>query len=208
MGKSNDWKQQHLPYLTFLLTPKWTIITMSIISLICLPLGIYFFIDNSRLSEFIVDYSNCVNSESWQNSSSNPDIQWKYFNSTKNCTIRFPITEKLQNVHLYIRLSNFYQNHRLYVTSLNAPQLQGTVMQASDLDSASSKTSCSWLTYANCETASKFTWSEGNGMTFAENNPDCMPQVGDRDAVIKNAASDAQYYPCGLVANSFFTGIF
>lgn len=192
--------------MTFVFTPKWTIITMTIISLICLPLGIYFFIDNSKISEFSFDYTQCLNAKTFVASPSNQDVQWVYSNTTNNCTIRFPITKTLQKVRFYIRLSNFYQNHRLYINSLNAAQLSGSVMEISQLQSDSSKTSCSWLTYANCSKASKTFWSEGNGMSYAANNPDCMPPNEERDDVIKNAEENAQYYPCGLVANSFFSG--
>lgn len=205
MGESK-WKQQELPYLTFVFTPKWTIITMTIISLLCLPLGIYFFIDNSKLSEFSFDYTQCLNAPNFETSSIDSNVQWIYSNTTNNCTIRFPITKTLQKVRFYIRLTNFYQNHRLYINSLNAGQLQGKVLQVSELRSDASKTSCSWLTFANCSKASGTFWSEGNGLSYQANNPDCMPPDAERDDLIKNAAEDAQYYPCGLVANSFFSG--
>jgi hypothetical protein len=180
---------------------------MTIISLVCLPLGIYFFINNSKLTEFKVDYTQCVNAPTFQASPLDSSVQWVYSNTTKNCTIRFPITNKLTKVRFYIRISNFYQNHRLYLTSLNAAQLQGQVVQVSELNSDSGKTSCAWTSFANCNRSSKLSWKTGNGLTFAENNPDCMPPEAERDAVIRNAADDAQYYPCGLVANSFFSGM-
>jgi hypothetical protein len=180
---------------------------MVAISLLCLPLGIYFFVDNSRLTEFSFDYSQCINADTWTTSPLDSSVKWIYSNASRNCTIRFPINSKLSKVRFYIKLTNFFQNHRLYIASLNAPQLQGRIIQTSDLDSASAKTSCSWLAYANCDQAAKFKWDEGNGLTYAQNNPDCFPDAANRDEVIKNAALDAQYYPCGLVENSFFSGI-
>lgn len=46
----------------------------------------------------------------------------------------------------------------------------------------------------------------GNGMSMSNSNPDCMVSTVNRSAVINNASLKAQYYPCGLIANSFFSG--
>jgi hypothetical protein len=53
---------------------------------------------------------------------------------TTKCTIKFNLPVKLKKpVFVYYRLTNFYQNHRRYVKSLDAKQLSGTPRQASDL---------------------------------------------------------------------------
>jgi hypothetical protein len=44
-------------------------------------------------------------------------------------------------------------------------------------------------------------------MSYAANNPDCMPPAANRSSIIQNANVQAQYYPCGLAANSMFSGI-
>ena len=217
---SQDWKQNNLPSLTFVLTPKWTILCLTAICILFLPLGISFYVNNSGVCSFVLtrfqineigmDYTNCAqNAPLAYTPSPTVNVDWKYSPATRNCTLKFNITNPLEStVYMYIRLSNFYQNHRLYLTSLNAPQLKGSVIStASGLESASTETSCAWLTYANCDTASKFTWTSGNGMSFASSNPDCLPPIASRASVIQNANTQAQYYPCGLVANSMFSGI-
>ena len=94
-----------------------------------------------------------------------------------------------------------YQNSRLYAKSLDSDQLRGKIYEkASDIPT--SITSCGFLQYANCDAAAGVTWS-GNSLSYAANNPDCLSN--NKSAVIVNANRDAQYYPCGLIANSYFT---
>lgn len=56
----------------------------------------------------------------------------KYGNETGNatvCTIQFPIPNNIgPPVLFYYRLTNFYQNHRRYVKSLDTDQLKGTAV--------------------------------------------------------------------------------
>lgn len=53
---------------------------------------------------------------------------------TAVCTLQFPIPNDLKPpVLLYYRLTNFYQNHRRYVKSLDTAQLKGTAVPASTI---------------------------------------------------------------------------
>ncbi|TRM59432.1 CDC50/LEM3 family [Schizophyllum amplum] len=53
----------------------------------------------------------------------------------KQCIIEFNVPASIgPSVMLYYKLSNFYQNHRRYVNSLNSDQLLGKRQSASDLD--------------------------------------------------------------------------
>ncbi|KAF8252330.1 Lem3/Cdc50 [Wilcoxina mikolae CBS 423.85] len=59
----------------------------------------------------------------------NPD-----FNETAVCTIKFDLPNDLNPpVLFYYRLTNFYQNHRRYVQSLDQKQLKGTARTLSQL---------------------------------------------------------------------------
>lgn len=50
------------------------------------------------------------------------------------CVIEFQVPADMQpSVLFYYKLSNFYQNHRRYVKSLNSDQLKGKSVKASDL---------------------------------------------------------------------------
>lgn len=57
---------------------------------------------------------------------------------TQICFIRFSIPDNLNPpVLLYYRLTNFYQNHRRYVKSLDMEQLKGTAVSAKNIDGGS-----------------------------------------------------------------------
>ena len=58
------------------------------------------------------------------------------------------------------------------------------------------------MLHANCDTASKF--KSENGISYDKDNEDCR---GTRGPLITAANVDAQYYPCGLIANSMFSDI-
>jgi LEM3 (ligand-effect modulator 3) family / CDC50 family len=152
-----------------------------------------------------MEYTNCKTAPStYTEHVSGSIVRWKYNQSSSLCTLEFNVTTQLETqVFMYIRITNFYQNSRLYLKSKDSDQLSGKVYtQASAI--STSLTSCGYLTYANCTTASGYTWI-GNGMTHAQNNPDCL--VTNKSAVITSADEQAQYYPCGLIANSYFSGI-
>ena len=81
--------------------------------------------------------------------------------------MRFQLPKIVGPVFQYYRLSNFYQNHRLYVKSIVPGQLQGEALSFSQLS-------------------------------------DCSPLVGPEPQVIGSDDQPLVYYPCGLIANSFF----
>ena len=57
---------------------------------------------------------------------------------TQYCTLQFPIPNNIgPPVLFYYRLTNFYQNHRRYVKSLDTDQLKGKAVPASTIDGGS-----------------------------------------------------------------------
>lgn len=86
---------------------------------------------------------------------------------TTICTLKFVIPADLKApVLFYYRLTNFYQNHRRYVKSLDTDQLKGEAVSLATIKSSS----CDPLRYDN--------------------------------------STQKPYYPCGLIANSFFNDTF
>eukprot|EP00842_Homolaphlyctis_polyrhiza_P002599 jgi/Hompol1/333/HPOL_005281-RA len=169
------------------------------------------FILNIQLNEVMFDYTQCSKSATASLAPPPTTLSgvssitaWKFDNSSNTCTIRFTVPTTLsKTVLMYIRITNMYQNHRLYYKSLDPDQLAGKVYASANDFPTSLETKCDYLQYANCGVASGKTWTIGNQMSYADNNPDCL--ASPRATVIANADVNAQYYPCGLVANSMFS---
>ncbi|KAG6995686.1 extracellular metalloprotease [Physcia stellaris] len=99
---------------------------------------------NKVSSSFKSSNANCSNIK-------NQKVKWKTRNETdheykggraKNptpiCTLQFPIPNNIgPPVLLYYRLTNFYQNHRRYVKSLDTDQLKGEAVSVSTIKSGS-----------------------------------------------------------------------
>lgn len=60
--------------------------------------------------------------------------------SGKACQVDFNVPAELEaSVFLYYKLTNYYQNHRRYVKSLDTDQLLGKFRSVSDLNSGTCK---------------------------------------------------------------------
>lgn len=99
-----------------------------------------------QVQEIVIDYTNCPTealdttsdiptsyvSTTWKAQSSEQNYWWKSWNSTSQnwvCHLSFDIPESMgPPVFMYYRLTNFYQNHRRYVQSLDLEQLKGTAV--------------------------------------------------------------------------------
>lgn len=210
-AEQNKWLPENLHPFYFLLNYRSISITSFLFSAILIPLGVIAYINNSSLQEIQLEYTNCRLAPSELSqiangaSSSSAIKRWSYKPQTKNCTLEFNVPGTMEKmVYMYIRITNFYQNSRLYVKSKDAGQLLGQVYQSAS-DISNSLTTCSWLQYANCDTAKNFQWI-GNDLSHADNNPDCI--VTPRSPLIQKADKNAQYFPCGLIANSMFSGMY
>jgi len=74
--------------------------------------------------------------------------QWSFLSDSGNsdpskhmqCRLKFELPADFKHpVFVYYKLTNYYQNHRRYVQSLNADQLKGKAISASVLSSSSCK---------------------------------------------------------------------
>lgn len=166
-------KQQRLKAWQPILTPKTVLPTFFIIGILFIPLGIVFYLTSESVQELMFDYTDCKDlSESSSSftavSNRAPLVAVKYDTASNLCTVRFEVKSQfVAPVFLYYRLTNFFQNHRRYVRSLNTDQLLGEAVDAKSIQD-----SCSPL------------------------------------GVASNLPSSPIYYPCGLIANSFFNDTF
>ncbi|KAH0830439.1 ligand-effect modulator 3 family [Lanmaoa asiatica] len=161
-------KQQRLKAWQPILTPKTVLPTLFIIGIIFAPIGGLLVWGSSLVSEMTFDYTGCwdlQNSTSMDNLTFFPvpsysyDLRssesgksvtpptYAYFydatappNQTHSCVIQFDIVADLQApVFQYYKLTNFYQNNRRYVQSLDTSQLQGQYVDSSTLGSSNCK---------------------------------------------------------------------
>ncbi|KAJ5164709.1 Protein of unknown function DUF284 transmembrane eukaryotic [Penicillium coprophilum] len=150
-----------------------------IVGVIFAPIGGVLLWASSQVQEISIDYSNCARqaptdkyvsvphySATFKSSKSISAPAWrKSVNDSGaiTCTLLFEIPNELPApVFMYYRLTNFYQNHRRYVQSLDLDQLKGDAV------------------------------------------PYHKIKGGTCDPLAVNTTAEKVYYPCGLIANSFF----
>jgi len=114
----------------------------------------------SKVSEIVIDYTECANpsvgstnfttipTSKFHSSFYKPSAQakqpptWKYAVNASDvpenqttCFLQFQLESDFKPpVLLYYRLTNFYQNHRRYVKSVEEDQLQGKALSAASLN--------------------------------------------------------------------------
>ncbi|XBW35404.1 hypothetical protein QEN19_000970 [Hanseniaspora menglaensis] len=142
-------RQQRLKAWQPILSPLTMIPTLLIVTIVFVPIGIGLLVSVLRVHQIVVDYSQCSNLASNEltniptkyldialkdsDSKNKFDAQWSYSNS--KCTIQFNLEHDLKNnLYIYYKLTNFYQNHRKYVESYDLKQLQGHAVAVSDLN--------------------------------------------------------------------------
>lgn len=161
-------KQQRLKAWQPILTPKTVLPTLFIIGIIFAPIGALLIWGNSLVTEMTFDYTNCdtltpsqsltslafsnLPSYSYQLRASDSKAQYNapqyaFVQNSSNdiasqnqCVIQFDVPADLDpSILLYYKLSNFFQNHRRYVKSLDANQLKGNWRSVDDLKNGDCK---------------------------------------------------------------------
>eukprot|EP01071_Lankesteria_metandrocarpae_P009822 Lankesteria_metandrocarpae@DN5252_c0_g1_i2.p1 len=121
--------QQKLSAWQPVLTPKWAIGTFFVLGVIFVALGILLVVTNNSVTDCRVFYSD-------------PEVACS---DVAKCTTEQIVTIQESNckglngeseirgpVYLYYHLTEYYQNHRRYVKSRSAKQLQGYVLEDED----------------------------------------------------------------------------
>ncbi|WVQ65545.1 uncharacterized protein L199_003722 [Kwoniella botswanensis] len=161
-------KQQRLKAWQPILTPKAVLPTLFIIGLIFAPIGALIVWGSGKVTTITLDYTQCdvdaptdgsfqtmpssaydyaFKSGSSDTKSSISAPTWSFSNDSSRsvgqearCEIEFEVPYNLgPGVFLYYKLTNYYQNHRRYVMSLDTSQLTGDRRSASQIDSGDCK---------------------------------------------------------------------
>ncbi|KIW18295.1 hypothetical protein PV08_02583 [Exophiala spinifera] len=145
-------RQQRLKAWQPILTPKTVLPIFFAIGVIFAPIGGLLLWASASVQELVIDYTDCNTtattsftaipeskvSTSFKSSNSTARPLWRRtlntthppysveLRNTPVCTLQFSIPNDIgPPVYLYYRLTNFYQNHRRYVKSLDTDQLKG-----------------------------------------------------------------------------------
>ncbi|KLJ13515.1 hypothetical protein EMPG_11538 [Blastomyces silverae] len=154
-------RQQRLKAWQPILTPKTVLPLFFIVGVIFAPIGGLLIWASSTVQEVVIDYTNCaseaplgkpgpMNEGSYSSSFRSREIDtpsWKREENvnrtfpggvsveTTVCSLYFEIPNDIgPSVFLYYRLTNFYQNHRRYVKSLDLEQLKGKALPNSTIE--------------------------------------------------------------------------
>ncbi|KAG0129152.1 ligand-effect modulator 3 family [Tuber indicum] len=152
-------RQQRLKAWHPILTPRTALPLFFAVGIVFGPIGGLLLWASTQVQEIVIDYTRCVESTSGElttvpssavrSSFTTPldpkDLpRWSMHTrpapydpdeEERVCTIEFTIPNEMKApVLMYYRLTNFYQNHRRYVISLDEQQLKGEVRSYEDLD--------------------------------------------------------------------------
>lgn len=119
-------KQQRLPAWQPILTPLKVVVLFAVIGVIFVPVGVS-----------LLEQSNAIYEKSLKYDGSDYDIDCRIDeqNEGKLCQVSFTLDEDVDGpIFVYYELQNFYQNHRRYVKSRSAYQLQGQDLSESAVE--------------------------------------------------------------------------
>ncbi|KAF9573428.1 hypothetical protein EC968_008513 [Mortierella alpina] len=153
-------KQQRLKAWQPILTPKTVLPTFILIGIIFAPIGGLLLWASDTVAEIVIDYTKCDTAgatfipvpqdsfsvnypgsagdgeppeyKSIQTMATRPGTNTPL--QTMRCTVKFNLPVRMRKpVFVYYRLTNFYQNHRRYVKSLDSKQLSGVARTGDQL---------------------------------------------------------------------------
>jgi hypothetical protein len=133
--KGDNFRQQKMSSWQPIMTPFHVVMAFVAIGIIFIPIGTTLMNMSDDIFQSKINYDPLqVNDQ---------DCSISEQNEGKDCIISFEFDKDVTGpVYVYYELTNFYQNHRKYVTSQNPTQLQG--MQ---VDESSIQSSCDTMAY-------------------------------------------------------------
>ncbi|KAK9451123.1 ligand-effect modulator 3 family [Limtongia smithiae] len=149
-------RQQRLKAWQPILTPKTVLPLFFAVGIVFAPIGGLLLWASMLVQEITIDYTHCLEATSsmatipseyvsahFKNVKTAGQAQWLTYSNATNlegqrefCRLRFAIEHDMgEPVLLYYRLTNFFQNHRRYVQSLDEDQIQGIAKTLDELNS-------------------------------------------------------------------------
>mmetsp|Transcript_44517 Transcript_44517/g.115736 ORF Transcript_44517/g.115736 Transcript_44517/m.115736 type:complete len:447 (-) Transcript_44517:154-1494(-) len=219
-------RQQRLRAWQPILTPKSVISTFFAFSAVFIPIGIVIFVTSNNIGEVSASYSDlpacsgssledcCLNMGASEidvtriQPEANTTDPNAYVGSVKRCFVKLTTTDQeswVNNpVYFYYQLDNFYQNHRVYVRSRSDSQLRGSVSTFFE----SSVGGENWYAAARNLNCSAGRCREDNLQYIRSANSACEDALTTNSTLWTVDGKYAAFYPCGLIARSYFTDQF
>ncbi len=124
---TSAFKQQRLPAWKPSLTDRTMLLSFVVIGIAFIPVGIYLLVLSDRVDEKFIDYTT----ECKLDDIPCADVIKNSTNRCK-CNMTFQLEKDFNGeVYMYYGISNYYQNHRLYVKSRDDDQLLGKLTEPS-----------------------------------------------------------------------------
>lgn len=146
---NSAFRQQRLKAWQPILSPQSVLPLLIVIAAIFAPIGIGLIITVNNVENLSIDYSHChkLASNDYKEIPSKyvkyhfknkveEKPQWRLESSgdDQTCLLRFEIPHDIKkSVYVYYKLTNFYQNHRKYVSSFDIDQLKGHAIDPDNL---------------------------------------------------------------------------
>ncbi|CDO93380.1 unnamed protein product [Kluyveromyces dobzhanskii CBS 2104] len=146
---NSAFRQQRLKAWQPILSPQSVLPLLIIVAAIFAPIGIGLIITVNNVQNLSIDYSECRTLAGFSYSDIpskyvrhnfkkklTAEPQWKVnaVDGVTSCYLQFDIPQDIKkSVYIYYKLTNFYQNHRKYVSSFDIEQLKGNAVDADDL---------------------------------------------------------------------------
>lgn len=132
--EDTPFKQQRMAAWQPILTPYKVIAIFIVIGVIFVPVGVDLLNQSDKIYEKTIMYDGKNADSDYETicKTSETNQGWNYGD---NCDITFNIGEDVDGpIYVYYELQNFYQNHRRYVKSRSAFQLQGEDLSEGEVE--------------------------------------------------------------------------
>lgn len=126
--KDTPFSQQKLPAWEPMLTAGTVLPAFFVIGIAFIAIGAGLLFFTNTIKEIELDYTDCKNTNNDLCHEIIANKTGRELEGLCQCKVEFTLDENWdKTVYLYYGLTNFYQNHRRYVKSLDVAQLQGDV---------------------------------------------------------------------------------